>query len=43
MKLYDDLISEALGLLTPLGLTELPVGENLAAREGDPSDPQSAL
>ena len=38
MKLYDDLISEALGLLTPLGLTELPVGANLAAREGDPNE-----
>ncbi len=38
MKLYDDLIFEALGLLTPLGLTELPVGENLAAREGDPNE-----
>ena len=38
MKLYDDLISEALGLLAPLGLTELPVGEDLAAREGDPNE-----
>lgn len=38
MKLYDDLISEALGLLAPLGLTELPVGANLAAREGDPNE-----
>lgn len=38
MKLYDDLISEALGLLVPLGLTELPVGANLAAREGDPNE-----
>lgn len=38
MKLYDDLISEALGLLAPLGLTELPVGKDLAAREGDPNE-----
>lgn len=38
MKLHDDLISEALGLLAPLGFTELPCGGGLAARQGDPNE-----
>lgn len=38
MKLYDDLISEALALLAPLGLTQLQAGKGLAARAGDPNE-----